>query len=805
MRILNLEETIEVLRGRLKDYLFLHEVITNEKKKFCCISHEERTPSMCLNPKNGYTTAHCFSCNETVDIFRAASILESLPDQGSEWITETIPKLCEELNIPIVLGEITEADKKKFKLLKLASDIDDIISAPIYRPEEYIEERNWANDFDEPSSISEEILIDALTARNWSLEDINNSGLVKQRNPEKGTWTSFFGSDKITFTYRDHRGRPIGFMSRNLINQPKYINTPETIIFSKAKSLIGLELAYKTKEKELIIVEGPGDRAQLLRLGVTNVVAICGTAFTKDHLTLLRTLGFSRLSFFLDWDEAGHKNTIRIFEDVMKGTTDMSTKVYAKAHETLHDPDEYFKSKGKFDLTPISSFDWLISALSHLDSVELAEKLIPTIASEPTAIKRDILLNQLASKTGLSYQSILSDVTYLRDRKAQERTKRILAAVDQYKLDIENSPHDISSLLSSHEALVQEIETEYNKESRGVNYQLSRVRALRERKEASAEESKLSFHMEHFKTFEKVMSTGLSWTSGCVFYFGGRAHSGKTSVTLMIGLDVAMHDNDAIVVYHQIDDTLEQVEPRIITHLSHMMNKSALTIGEASRPTDLILTDRNREIYVNAANKLEELVAEERLVLLDSDDGNTFSVVERVLRDLRHRYPEKKILVVCDNTHNYADFSFAASKTDKMEKIADLQKAITRKYKCCMMATVEYRKNLPQSTKELKLPQNEDIADSRALAYRGNVIIHVYNDLNDRQDDAEGFWIKAGQRMPRLLLLFYKNKISGFSERLVLDLDKDSITLKEISEDQARYEFKMSNLDPDDFIIEADE
>ena len=79
----------------------------------------------------------------------------------------------------------------------------------------------------------------------------------------------------------------------------------------------------------------------------------------------------------------------------------------------------------------------------------------------------------------------------------------------------------------------------------------------------------------------------------------------------------------------------------------------------------------------------------------------------------------------------------------------------------------------------MRLPVDDDLADARALMYRPNFIFHVYNDMHDRKEHAEIFWTRDGKIFPRLLLHFTKNKISGFKDKLVLDLDPVTVSLKQ--------------------------
>ena len=213
-----------------------------------------------------------------------------------------------------------------------------------------------------------------------------------------------------------------------------------------------------------------------------------------------------------------------------------------------------------------------------------------------------------------------------------------------------------------------------------------------------------------------------------------------------------------------------------------------LTIGMIVQPHVYLKNkDESFKQAYNAADSLfEYLINEERIVLIDAEDGSTLTVLERNLRYYRQKYPSRKMLLICDNTHNYMDF-LNMDQTMRMTMIANQQKNLVAKYKCCMIATAEYRKNMPMDHSKFKLPVDDDLADARALMYRPNIIFHVYNDLHDRKDHAEIFWVDENNKIyPRLLLHFTKNKISGFKEKLVLDLNVSNIFLFPVDSERAR-------------------
>ena len=792
MYITNIEEVVPLLRSRLRDYLSLKLGIDPETKVFKCFVHEDHNPSMHFNPKTNDETAHCFSCDSTIDIFSACSHIEGMPSSGPEWITETIPHLANLLGIELRIGEPTFADKEKVKLYKLAQDISDVL-ANSDENVEYLKERNWTQDKLIAGSIPEETLIAHLSEIGWNAQDINNSLMVRT------TRHNFFGEDKLTFVIKDHRGRPIGFISRRISGDgPKYINTTETLIYDKSKALLGIDIALQeAKKKGLFIVEGPGDLAQLNRVGVNNVVAICGVAFTSEHLSILKSLGISKLYFALDWDIPGTSATQRIFREELKDAPGFSCFVVEAPNNEAKDADELLKDKNNcnafMSLKKVSAFEWVLQNLSeNTPSDQICAEMIPIVASEPAAVRRELLIKTLVEYTGLSYQSIYADIQTIREGKLSERRHRVQALVEQYTRSVNEDPINIQAILTDHEQQVRLTESEYDIDTIGVNYQVGRYDALEETK-LNSDGSGTEFIMKHFPAFAEALSGGMSWTDGALIVAGGRANSGKTALMILLGMDVVLSDPDAIVLFHMTDDSYTQVEPRLKTNIAAMLS-GKLTIGMAANPSKNIHTDKDRDIYYEVDQTLRALLSEEKLIVIDSEDGPNLSTLEKHIRYIRQRYPNKKLLCILDNSHNMQDFPYL-ERTARMTEIVDSLKHLTGKYHMCLIATAEYRKNMPGDISKLVLPVDDDLADARAFMYRPNAILHVYNDLHDRKEYAEIIYKENGRPKPRLLVILSKNKITSWKDRLILDLDTDMVTLRQVDNARAIAELEMLQQD----------
>lgn len=801
MFITNVDEVVPALRERLRDYLVLKLGIEPNVKRFRCFVHDDSDPSMYFNPKTSDQTVHCFACGAKADIFAAAAHIEGLPDNGPDWITTTIPHLADLLDISIQTGKPSAQDKEKLKLFKLAQDMSDLL-ATTTENQDYLESRGWITDDLIIGSISEEELISKLMEKGWDSTYLITSLMIKTSK------SSFFGEDKVTFAIKDYRGRTTSFVSRNLGSTgPKYVNTHETTIYEKRKSLLGLDVAIRqgqAKRNGVFVVEGPGDLAQLYRVGIYNAVAVCGTALTQDHLALLKMLGIGKLYLSFDWDNAGAIATGRILKEELAGISGLSCWVITQPNEKnsegnlFNDADEWlagstdperFKS-----LEMVSAFEWLMKNVSdNQDPTETCMELIPAIAAEATAIQRDRLSRILANHTGVSLQAIQSDVETLRSGKMAERRERLMAAAKKHMNALETDPENIQSLISEYEDDVAGIEQEFHKDVVGVNYQIARYDALQSKREReSTTGSATEFRMERYLDFKDAFSGGSDSTSGVLIYLGGRPNSGKTATGIAVATDIAMSDPDTVVLCHFTDDNYTQVEPRFKSNIAEMLralDEEELSIGQVVNPILRCENRNQRELYSRADNKLRELISSERLIIIDAEDGSIMSTLEKQLRYIRSRYPDKKVFVFCDNTHRYKDYP-NLDQTTRMRHISDKQKEVSMRYGCALMATVEYRKNMPFDHSKMKLPVDDDIADARALMYNPNAIIHVYNDLHDRKDAAEVFWLRNQEKQPRLMLIFSKNKIAEFKDKLVMDLNTKSVTLSPRPKEAAYNEFE---------------
>lgn len=814
MIITTIEDAILALKSRLPDYLE-QELNIDTTKHFKCVFHNDgRTPNMKLNSKTSNETAHCFSCQMNADIFTFANKLESMPVTGAEFITVTLPALAKRFNLQLSLGEPSEIAKLRAQYMRMASDIRDILD--LGESEEYISKRKWSIEHITAASIPLKVIVDSLLKKGWNEEAIKESHLLgwyKRDENDKPTYIPLFGEELFTICINDPYKRPIGFIARSLNPnaEKKYIHSLNSIIFNKGKTLFGLHVDMELCRKEgIYIVEGPGELLSMHRIGKTNVACIMGTALTEDHLLELKKHKIRNVILSLDWDEAGIEATSRIVETVVPKVQDISVSIL-EGPNTYKDIDEYLFAGENFEKLTVSSvFDWKFNIVQkqYQDDIEAITKImVPLIAAEPSAVKRNLLIQRLSQQTGILYTAIDTDVEAFRNVDERHKEDAIKAVIQTFYNDASKDPTNAISLIASLEQEIDKVHTKHDKGTFGINYQVSRYKAIQEvRNEGSIDNNNNHFSFSYYKEYGNNMMGGMPTTRGSLSYFGGSAHHGKTLLMIGLGTDVALHDDNATVIIHSIDDSYEQIEPRIKTNLYNMHYRNSpieLTIGHANEPWRFSDNELIQDALIKANELFLDLLSREKLVLLDATDGKNLSLVERSMRYYRNKFPSKKMLVLCDNTHDYEDYP-AYDQNQRMKLISSKQKDLTAKYQAAIYATVEYRKR-NNNGKEMVLPTNDEIADSRSMSYKPTVITHVYNDLVARGPDlAEIFWKdKYGNKQPRLKWYVSKNKLNSYKGSMALDIQSGSVMAKPYPVDKALAEWKAYMDAPEDHKLQA--
>jgi DNA primase len=262
-------------------------------------------------------------------------------------------------------------------------------------------------------------LLTALATTNYDRELLIQSGMVIDKTEDDRTYDRF--RDRIMFPIRDLRGRTIAFGGRIIGDgKPKYLNSPETPVFHKGRELYGLyEARRQTKSlSQVVVVEGYMDVVALAQHGINYSVATLGTATTPDHIDRLYRL-VSRIVFSFDGDEAGRKAAWKALLTVLEFLQDGRSAAFLFLPDG-EDPDSLVRKDGseKFELRLSRATSFTEFFFAHLEApfdvqtmegkAALSKAAMPLIQKIPEGVFRQLMIDELSARTGLSSERLLS-------------------------------------------------------------------------------------------------------------------------------------------------------------------------------------------------------------------------------------------------------------------------------------------------------------------------------------------------------------------------------------------------------------
>ncbi|MGB0583140.1 MAG: DNA primase, partial [Limisphaerales bacterium] len=287
-----------------------------------CPFHSEKTPSFHVNAAR--QSFHCFGCNEGGDVFTFVSLYESLS------FVETLRRLAERANIPVSFDNDPQASEKrqlKDKLLEIHEKITQRWQAALQNDaagqvaRDYLERRGVSAEAVERFRLGFapndwEDTVNWARSHQFDLDLVARSGLIIKREQKEGYYDRFRG--RLIFPIADEQGRIIGFSARILNDEEKtakYVNSPETPLFTKGRIIYGLDKARRPIAQAgcAIICEGQLDLIRCHVSGIENVVAPQGTALTPDHGRIIKRYA-NEVVLCFDSDSAGQKAATRSLE-----------------------------------------------------------------------------------------------------------------------------------------------------------------------------------------------------------------------------------------------------------------------------------------------------------------------------------------------------------------------------------------------------------------------------------------------------------------------------------------------------------
>ena len=307
-----------------------------------CPFHNEKTASFSVAPDK--QIFHCFGCGAGGGPIRFIMMIEGLEFQ------DAVRFLAKQYNMTVPeTGSNPKTREKRDRVLAALKDAARFFYAQLHSPAgaaalQYFQKRRLTkkmlNNFGlgfAPDSFH--ALLDAMTAKGYSKQELEAAGLIARS--QKGTYYDKF-RNRVMFPIIDIRGDVIGFGGRVMDDsKPKYLNSPETMVFNKRRNLFAMNVAKKTKNEYFLLAEGYMDVIALHQAGFDSAVASLGTSLTEEQARLL-TRYTKTVVVCYDADTAGQTASQRAIDILKKA----GLRVKILRIPGAKDPDEFIKTKG---------------------------------------------------------------------------------------------------------------------------------------------------------------------------------------------------------------------------------------------------------------------------------------------------------------------------------------------------------------------------------------------------------------------------------------------------------------------------
>lgn len=410
-------EEIDSIRSKanIVDIISSYVNLTQAGRSFkgVCPFHQDHSPSMHVSPEKGIFK--CFACGASGGVFEFVEKYENV--SWIEAVSIVANKCGIELSQNVLQSNQSSYFKEEYEIMDLTEKffVNNLKTNYGIEALNYLKERGIDEEIIKEFGIGlslddKDTLFKLLSKKNYGTDLLDEIGLININN---GNIYDFF-TRRITFPLWDKDGHIVGFSGRIYRGEKetsKYMNSKETKIFKKGETLYNYHNAKEVakREKEIIVVEGFMDAIRVSSSGIKNVVALCGTAMTKEQINLLKKLR-GRVILCLDNDNAGEIATLNNGEDLIKNGLD----VHVIRLSGEKDPDEYILANGANAFLenvkkPISFFEFKKNYLkkgkdltNNEDLTEYINSVLQMVSNNNDIIFREITLKQLSEEFNLS-------------------------------------------------------------------------------------------------------------------------------------------------------------------------------------------------------------------------------------------------------------------------------------------------------------------------------------------------------------------------------------------------------------------
>lgn len=455
------DEIIEEVRQNndIVDIISQYVHLTRKGRNYfgLCPFHNEKSPSFSVSPDR--QIFHCFGCGVGGNVYTFLMKIEGIT------FREALEQLAERANIQLPTLENsadTAREELKAKVYKVNEFTAEFYHQNLYKPvakiaQEYVKKRRMNNETLEAYKIGYsgkfDELYKALKAQGFGEKEILESGLVNKN--DNGTYIDRY-RNRLMFPICDARGKVIAFGGRVLDDsKPKYINSPENVVYSKGRHLFGLNVAKKDSAKKILIVEGYMDVISLHQRGITNVVGALGTALTEQQGWLLRRTTEQVILGF-DADGAGQTAIARSMEILQKMGCDMRVLQI----EGAKDPDEFIVKfgEGRFKLAIDNAISLVEFKVKNLkkdfnlentgDKIRFLNEIAKILSKVENTMEREIYIEKIAKGYNISKEAIYAEVNKLiyvgtKEDKVSQNKKREIRSITREQKNNDNIDEDL--------------------------------------------------------------------------------------------------------------------------------------------------------------------------------------------------------------------------------------------------------------------------------------------------------------------------------------------------------------------------
>lgn len=402
-----------------------------------CPFHKEKSGSFCVSPDK--QIFHCFGCGVGGNVFHFISKIENVN------FKESVEILANRAGVDLPLSDNFEDDKlsklksRVYEVNKCAAEFyhQNLYKTTAKPAQEYVKKRHLDNKTLKAFKIGYSgrfnELYTELKTKGFTEEEILASCLVN-KNPD-GKFIDRF-RNRLMFPIIDIRERVIAFGGRVLDDsKPKYINSPEDIVYSKGRNLFAFNIAKKNNPKTIIMVEGYMDAVSLHQRGITNAVASLGTALTEAQGRLLRR-SCEKVIIGYDADGAGQAATLRGLEILQN----LGCDIRILQIEGAKDPDEFVVKYGpeRFQMyvdKAISLVEFKVKMLKNNlnldnvnDKIKFLNEVARILAKVSNSMEREVYVDKISLEYKVSKEAIYGEINkilYANNKTEQKLEKKV--------------------------------------------------------------------------------------------------------------------------------------------------------------------------------------------------------------------------------------------------------------------------------------------------------------------------------------------------------------------------------------------